>query len=448
MDNSNRERNVTTDRDTIENWADERDAVPAHNPDGEGRQYDLFVHDGVPQGYEERTWDDFFDKFESEDRAFVYRGESAGEGLGEYEIADRNEAVARATVDDEEIDERLLEGETVTTEVTETTVVEREIEETETIETEAVETDVVGGRITEAELVDWKVVDTDVTVDLRDDGNVERAYDATDEGAVDSGVLDLELDATVDGTVTAEIEETWRIRREEDERVVVESRLEDVDVEERDEVAAGEGETSVNVEGVQRSIVESDALHADLNEEQVVGGNVMETTQTETDVLESQLIQRRTYEDTLRRRRRLHFDVTDDELLDTELVDTEAHDADVVEVEYDDETETVVTKDGSVEAAETEGATMDADIADEMLTEDDVDKPVANEDGDRIGTVAALEGDGMIVKPEAGSMERLGSEAAKERDEDYHVGSEQILEIDDKAVVIDAPPAEEFEEEY
>lgn len=77
---------TTTDHDEIRRWAEEHDAVPAtaRGTRGPGESAGVLTLDVVGFGAGEDTlehvgWDDWFEKFEESDLAFVYQDEKADE---------------------------------------------------------------------------------------------------------------------------------------------------------------------------------------------------------------------------------------------------------------------------------------------------------------------------------------------------------------------------------
>lgn len=467
---------MTTDRRTIQEWAEERNAVPAYREDAPAdERHEFFERGNVNDEYEERDWETFHQSFEDENRAFVYaEGESGESGLGEYEIVDRDEAAARATVEDQDAEERLLDGETVTTEVTETTVVEREIVETDTIESEVTDREMTESRVLNAELTDWTVVSTEVDVDLRAEEDItNRSLDTHSHGGgrdsdrrhdddVGGGrgdrdhvdYTDVDLRTTVDGDATAEVEETWRIRRESDERVTVESRVVDTDVEEHGNVEEDTVETHIDTEGVQQSIVESDVVETGTGEEVVdrdlIETETVETTDADETRLESRLVERRVYEDEVVRRKRLRFDFAGTEVLDTETRESDLVDSEIVETTGD---RTGTDRTGGVGRSDDrgEGVGRSDDDRDEGVgrsddnlgsavgfSDDDVGKDVVGLDGEKIGVVVDVEGETLYVEPNPGLFERLEAAMGWEsRDEDAHpITADQIAHHRDDEIVL------------
>lgn len=464
--NDDREHRVTTDRDHVREWGEERNAVPASRESsaGAGTEYGFFRQGNVDEEYREHEWDEFLNRFESEDRALVYReDETVGDDdVGYYEIIDRDEAATRMTVEDEEVEDELLSGGTVTTEVTETTVVEREIVETETIESEVVDEEIVRSRITDAELVDWEVSDPDVDFDLRADEDIAgTTVITTSDGTAQ--YEDLDLDTTVDGDITAEIDETWRVRREVDERATVESRVVDTDVEEHDRVEDETVEASIDTEGVHRSLVESDVLDTDADTTDIVETDVIETERTGEGRFESRIVERKVYDDRVRRRKRIRFDYAGSDVIDTETLDSDLVESDVVDVDYDEDEEVAATTTAATDTGtdavtdtdtETYGETTTADTGVDdttddtyrtRITEEDRNKTVIDEDGDEVGQVARVEGDVAYVEPHAGFFERVESMLGMgdHEDDEYPLNSDQVRRItDDDVVVSDRAEAE------
>lgn len=458
-----REHRVTTDRSRIREWGEERNAVPASRESGGETEYGFFREGNVHEDYREHQWDDFLDRFDSDNHAFVYRENETldDDELGHYEIIDRDEAAARSTVEDAEAEEELLAGGTVTTEVTETTVVEREIVETETIESEVVDEDVVRSRIVDAELVDWQVSDPDVDFDLRADENVAGStVITTSDGRAQ--YEDLDLDTTVQGDITAEIDETWRLRREVDERAIVESRVVDTDIEEHDHVEEESVEASIDTEGIHRSLVDSDVLDTSHDATEIIETDVIQTERTGEGRFESQIIERKVYDDRVRRRKRIRFDYAGSDVIDTETVDSDLVESDVVDVEYDtdaamadrdtdaamadQDTDMGATTTATDSDAEAYGETTTGTVDDEMLgdadrseiREEDQGKTVVDEGGEEVGQVTRVESGVAYVEPHAGFLQRIESMLGMggHDDDEYPLNSAQVLRVTDDDVVI------------
>lgn len=97
---SDRERRVTTDRETIRTWAEDREGVPAYHADED--RYEFRRREELGESHEEHTWDEFFTAFDERDLAFVYgsRDEPPEDAFEDYELADRNRIVGGTAVDE------------------------------------------------------------------------------------------------------------------------------------------------------------------------------------------------------------------------------------------------------------------------------------------------------------------------------------------------------------
>lgn len=76
------EAKVTTDHDTIRAWAERRGGRPATvKSTGRGNEDAGILRldfDPPDQGLEEISWDEFFDKFDEAELAFLYQDKAAG----------------------------------------------------------------------------------------------------------------------------------------------------------------------------------------------------------------------------------------------------------------------------------------------------------------------------------------------------------------------------------
>ncbi|MHC3438256.1 hypothetical protein ACYJ1Y_09165 [Natrialbaceae archaeon A-gly3] len=406
------ERQLTTDRERIRAWADERDAVPVVHGEHHRR---TFVHrDDVGNAHEEQTWDEFFEGLEDDDLVFVYHEEEPrGDDLGFFELVERGSLVDRARLEHDELESRLLEGETVTTELVETRTVEREIVETDTIETELVDSEIVSREIVDGEVVDREIVETKL------------------------------ID---DETIEAVLEETRYDTIEEIERLTVESRVVDVDIETHDEVDAGEVRSTIADETIQRSILESDLVRTSGDVDEVLSRGDIRTQRTEGDVVESHLVERRTVEEKVHDRRRMTYTLAEAEVIETEVTGSELLEAEIVDVEEyaisTDKAEaepmgTEAVTEGTETGAETEAAAGTTSGPVELST-DDQGKDVVSESGEQVGIVADVEGEMLFIDPEPGLTDRLRARFDwGEPDKDaYPVNVSQVREITDDEVVL------------
>ncbi len=70
------EAQTTTDHEKIQKWAEERDGRPAtvaETADGGAGILRIDFEPGDEPGLKRISWDDFFDKFDQEDLAFLYQ---------------------------------------------------------------------------------------------------------------------------------------------------------------------------------------------------------------------------------------------------------------------------------------------------------------------------------------------------------------------------------------
>lgn len=92
------ETRVTTDHHLIRAWAEDHDAVPATvrgtTDDGLGvLTLDMLGHGAGEDSLEHVSWDDWFDKFEDSNLAFLFQHEkSSGEDSTFFRLVDRDAA--------------------------------------------------------------------------------------------------------------------------------------------------------------------------------------------------------------------------------------------------------------------------------------------------------------------------------------------------------------------
>jgi hypothetical protein len=77
------EATKTTDHETIRQWVEERRGKPASVPGTSNGNEDVgligvdFAEDGEDASLEEISWDEFFEKFEEKQLAFLYQEQKA-----------------------------------------------------------------------------------------------------------------------------------------------------------------------------------------------------------------------------------------------------------------------------------------------------------------------------------------------------------------------------------
>ncbi|PCR89596.1 hypothetical protein [Natrinema ejinorense] len=411
------QRRMTADPERIREWAEARDAVPVRISDSEGHGHTFAHRDELGADHEEYTWEEFEDRFDDEDLVFVYHEEEpTGEGLGFFEIVDRERAFDRADLGQDELEDSLRRGETVTTEIVETQVVEREIVERDTIESEVIDTDLVEREVVNSELLSRDIVETEFVAD------------------------DI-IEVTVDETRLDTIEEI--------ERYTVESRVVDVDIEQDEQLERDELETNIELESVQRSILESDIIRSSVTPDDVVEQEVIQSQRAEGDAVHSELIERRTIEEELREQLRMQYVLEESELIESEVIASEVLEGEIIDIE-----EYGAMAGGDMDAGSTEamggeattstGSDAEMEATEEPmassveLTHEDQGKDVVDESGQQIGMVAEVEGQTAYIDPEPGLTDRLKARLdwGSHGDDDYPVDSAQITEITDDEIVI------------
>jgi hypothetical protein len=428
-----RERRLTTDRETIKQWAEEHDLAPVRTAEMEttvedsSNPYWLRTETERTETMETLSWDEFFQVVEDNELVIVFHEENSDHPL---EVIDRDKAANSAPVEASELEERLLAGETVTSEVTETTVVERTLTEHATIESEIVDTEVIDNKIVDVELRSREIGSCDVVdQDVFDDIDQSRFEDMDQltEG------LREELPQSVG--VEVNVDEDWSITRELLERATIESQIVDVDVTETDEIESETVESSIEIERVQQALLESDVIETQVNPEEIIESETIESHFHEDDVVRTQINQRRIVEDEVTERKIIRGNLTDSEVLqaetrastpiETTFVDSGRLDEGVRPVgvtEYDTETE------------------MGED-ARTKITDDDEGKPVVGPEGDPVGVVEEVSGEKAYVDPEPGLVDRLRARLGwGNADEgDYALTEENIERITDDEVELSGP---------
>lgn len=90
--------NVTTDHEKIRHWAEQRGGHPATVRDTEGEDEPGVLRldfDPPDESLEKISWDEFFEKFEDADLAFLYQDKTAGGKISRFhKFVDRSNATA------------------------------------------------------------------------------------------------------------------------------------------------------------------------------------------------------------------------------------------------------------------------------------------------------------------------------------------------------------------
>lgn len=411
----------TTDRDDVEQWADSHDAVPVR----EAGRVELVPEEEQTPNQERIDWETFHRHVDDNDQVVMYHGDTSDRRP--FEISQRTDALSRAEFDEdddrEQIEDRLLQGETVTGTVTETTVVTETIVEEASIESEIVDREVVDRTMTELELLDRTCrsceVEGDTGVVAQEDWtDTERFLLADDD--VTTGERETYDEPPYD--VTVEVDESWLVTLDERERYTVETRITDVDVAESETVDSQDVETQVDVDAVH------DQLLRTIDLDHTGDGDVVDTETydiesefTEDDRLTTSLTSHRTVEKEVAEQWEVAADVVAGELRSRETRGETVMRSGLAEREGAmgagteagaDSTDAHVTGTGatgsdapSAEASDRIGSD-DTDVRLE-LEDDDVGKPVVVPSGDEIGMVTEVEEHTAYVDPHPGMTERI-----------------------------------------
>lgn len=426
------EKRLTTDRETIRRWAGEHDIAPVRVTEtettvGDPNPYGLRTGAKRTETVETIAWDEFFQQIEDNDQVIVFHGKGADRPM---EAIDREKAVSRAPLDASELEERLLAGEMVTSELTETTVIERTIVEHASIESEIVDTELLDSRVVDVEIRSREIGDCDViNRDVFDEADHSRFQDMDQL----TGGTNEELPQPV--AVEIDVDEDWAVTRELLERATIESRIVDVDVTETDEVESETHKSSIEIEGVQQALLESDIVETEADADEIIQSGTIESEFRSDDVVRTQLNQRRIVEDGITEQKLVRGELTESEVrhvearestsIETAFFDSDTLDAEVSPVgvtEYDTET--------------AEAGTEQSEGVRTRLTENDEGKSVVDSDGDTVGVIEEVSGGKAYVDPEPGLVDRIKAKLGwGDADEgDFPLEEENIERIDDDEV--------------
>ncbi len=429
------EKQLTADREKIKQWAEEHDVVPvrmtetATTVEDSSNPYWLRTEDWRTETMETVSWDEFFQEIEENNLVIVFHGENADHPL---EVIDRDQAVDQVPFEASELDERLLTGETITSEVTETTVFERTIIEHATIESEVVDTEVLDSRLVDVQLRSREIGGCDVIDrDFFDEFDQSRFENRSQLTAGYQEETPRPISVGVD------VKEDWLVTSELLERVTIESRVVDVDVAERDEIESETLESSIEIEGVQQAILESDIIQTEADAEEVIKSGNIESEFREDDVVRTQLNHRRVVEEEFAERKVVRGKLTESEILQAETkastpietafvesdtLDAEASPVGVTEYETEEETE------------------MDDDLR-TVPTEADEGKRVVDTEGETVGVVEEVRKGKAYVDPEPGLVNRIKTKMGwGDADEgDYAIDEENLKRVTDDEVELSVP---------
>ena len=425
-DTEPRERQISRDEETIRQWADEHDAGPVRESGtgGDTESYRLVPEAHVQEGHERVEWDTFFDDVETSDRIVLYHGQDARDP---FEVSRHSEVVS-----DEEIENRLLEGETVTTEVTETRVVESVVVEEVTVDSELVDSEIVDYDVVDVELLGRDVTNVDVvddeTTDSREWFDAERYTAMLRDRMVDRERTEsAQLDRDVPYHVEFDVEEHWAVTMDLVERFDVESHVSDTDVTEADTIE----DHDVDVEGLHRSIIESGVIQTgdrDRTTEEAVTHYDIESELAETDRITTSFTRERRIEDEVLDRKHMTAEVASAELVDMETVSTR-------EVESATEgtaTETAAAT-GGPETMEADETGAGGGASPTTLDDDALGKTVVDASGTEVGMVSDVHDDGTTVAvdthPSITDRIRTTLGWGETGEDDYPLSVDQVEEV-------------------
>lgn len=421
-------------------WATETGAEPVrYREEGEER-YGLVPESRREESHDRLDWDEFFGAMDRDDKVVVYHGEGSDRS---FEVLDRDEAVGRSALADDEVHRALMEGETVSTEVTEATVVERTVVEHADVESELVDKQHVEETYVDAELLSREVLDCTVT---EPNGNRE----SQDYFVFETGYTTTE---NVDFEVEIEVEENWSVVKELVEQMSVESRVTDVEVVEDDASEASAIDQQVELEDVERTILESGLLESHDVDTAAIDRKAIESEYHEGDAVVTELLERKTIDEELRVRRLFTGGIDEVETLSVETVHREVIEGEMVEAdEYEVGAEpTVQQEGGDVDRARDGPAGAGTAIVDEKtgkgepgvertepaegsrLTPNHTDKgkKVVDSSGEEIGMVSDVEDDTMYIDPHPSLTDKLRTKLdwGGRDGEDYPIEADEVLEI-------------------
>ena len=514
---------ITTDLDTIREWADDRNLVPVRTGEIDPEMEDSGIGSEAPVGlvpsretddHEEIGWETFHDELRDSDAAVVERGTGDRDRLA---VVDYDDAIARMDLDREDFEERLMEGEVVRGEITETTVVETRVVEEAEIESELVDTDLVSERVLDAELIGRTCTNCEIVADdtadpmgmfdearylesrsragglgdtrtsereMEPGAGTERMEPGAGTERMEPGAGTPEGDETIDELAGTELEgdqphdtehgttpetehgttpetepyhaelsidEEWQVTRELIERLTIETRIVDTDVTEFDSIE----HAGFDVEGLQRTILESGIFEFETDPEKVLTEHEVRTELGEGDAVHTYLNRRQTVEDEVHDHRTARVPVADFEHTEMEVVDSMEIESGLVSEEPAADATASATggpgagESGMDEPSMDESGARDVDTTDEIeagemeearstLIDSDQGKAVVDATGSEVGMIVEVDESAgtAYVDPNPGIAERIMSKMGwGDADaEDYPLTEEQIQHITDDEV--------------
>ena len=487
-----REGQLSRDRDTIREWAREHDAIPIRETEGkdESGRFRMVPKGEMGETHEEVEWEEFFDQLDEGDHVVIYHAKGDREL---FEIVGQSSIASR--FDDEEIEQRLMEGETVTSTITETTVVESVVVEETTVDSELVDTQIVDERVVDAELLrrectDCELID-DETADTREWFTTDRYLDTVAGEPLDTTETDSRAGATepmsmnlTDETETAtpeeagargtgagpesagatdsaaestrvseresgseaetgdrkfpfhaelEVEETWAVTRSFTEEFIVESVVTDTEVTGADTIE----DYDLEVEGLHRSIIDSGIIKEDASADEAMADYEIQSELAEQDRITTTFSRERFVEDEIVDTTLVTASLTESRPLEMEVVRTKPLETAPAISDTQHETETGAASDAD-EAASAHSTADEGAGSMVTITDDTVGKPVVNAKGERIGIITEVEdgANALFIDPEPGLTDRIQAILGwgDADDDDYRIEADVISRITDDQV--------------
>lgn len=412
----------TTDRNEIERWSDQHDVVPV----AEGNRVELVPEDQMSSTQQRVDWETFHRNIDEGDQVVMYH--DGPNEQNRLEVSDQTEAFEGVDLEEEydreQIEERLLEGDTVTGTLKETTVVKETIVEESTLESDIVDRSFVDRRVTDLELLERDcqscTIDSDVEgIDYKEWSDVDRFVAEDDDVATGER---QSYDEYPYG-VSVDLDERWLVTIEELEEYTVETRITDVDVTETDRIDSQNFESHIDIDSVHNQLLRSiDIGHSDRSDDVIeTERHNIESEFTEDDTIRTSLTSRQIIEKELSEQWRLSTEVTAGSLLSRET-----HEETVLE-------SGLAETDGTTARSSTEGDTAAGRRS--VLTDDDEGKAVVSS-GEKIGLITEVDDNIGYVDPDPGLADRISSRLGwtDKNDKDFHLGSDQVAEITDDEV--------------
>jgi len=428
------ESQVTTDRETIREWASEHDVRPVRHTSrtGERTEYMLLPESEHGANHESADWNNFFQAVERDDLAVVYHGSGREKT---FQVLEHDNAVSQSTLSSNEVTERLLDGETVTTEVTETAVVEETIVEHADIESEVIGSERISEAIMDAELLSRDVRNCEMRG--LDEQTTVSDNELFDVGYTQSETLDVEV----------LVDEQWTVTTEIVDRIAIESRVVDTDVEGSESIEADAVETRVDLGDVERTLLQSDVIDAPHQNVDVMDTKSIESGFTEDDTIVTELVERKTIKEDVGLERQFTGIIDESETMEIETARSEVIESDLTDAhEYnlrELETDSYDRPETNIPAGSTAGETgqmAETDLTGEDVratpNEDDQGKTVVDSEGEAVGIVADVRSGTMHVDPHPSLTDKIKAKLDwGDIDEDnYVLESNQVERITDDEV--------------